>query len=117
RVGRARGEGGEGHGNDEPSNHHRNLCWILLASPVFKLIFSTWLGKVELRISIVCDPAGISSRRIGGLTPRLLPWMTISSLGVTASASRAGRPATPGDAPGPLSGSLAWAASGAGSVA
>src|SRR6266513_827379 len=129
RVGRARGEGGEGHGTDEPSNHHRNLCSILIASPVFKSIFSTWLGKVELRISIVCGPAGISSRRSGGLTPWLLPSMTISPHGVTASASRAGRPATPGasvpscffspraasffDTPGIWSDSLAWAASGA----
>src|SRR6266480_877770 len=96
RVGRARGEGGEGHGTDERSNHHRNLCWIFFASPAFKLIFSTWLGKVELRISIVCDPEEISSRRSGGLTPRLLPSMTTSPQGVTASSSRPGRPVAPG---------------------
>src|SRR6185295_13454248 len=84
----AAGEGNEQH-KDERSGHFRNLCLILIASPAFTFSLSTWLGKVELRSSIVCEPAGISSVRRGGLTPRLLPSISTSPQGSTASSRRA----------------------------
>src|SRR4030095_10653614 len=74
--------------NDQRSRHLWNLCLIVMASPAFKFTFSTRLGKVELRISIVCEPAGISRVRSGGLTPRLLPSTRISPHGSTASSRR-----------------------------
>src|ERR1044071_908752 len=89
RLGLAAGQRGE-RDQHQQSGHFWNLCLILMASPAFTFTFSTWLGNVELRISIVCEPAGISSVRSGGLTPRLLPSTRTSPHGSTASSTRAG---------------------------
>ena len=62
---------------------------FLLPRPAFTFTFSTWLGNVELRISIVCEPAGISSVRSGGLTPRLLPSTRTSPQGSDREPTRA----------------------------
>src|SRR5262245_23558011 len=91
-LGLAGGQRGEQE-HHQRSGHFWNLCLILMASPAFTFTFSTWLGNVELRISIVCEPAGISSVRSGGLTPRLLPSTRISPQGSTASSTRTSSPA------------------------
>src|SRR5262249_3805893 len=91
-LGLAAGQRGEREQHQQ-SGHFWNLCLILMASPAFTFTFSTWLGNVELRISIVCEPGGISSVRSGGLTPRLFPSTRTSPHGSTASSTRAGSPA------------------------
>src|SRR5262249_34644 len=69
----ARGQQRERRAGRQQSPVHLNLCRICTASPGLISTFCTWLGKVALRISIVCEPGDISSVRMGGLTPRLWP--------------------------------------------
>src|ERR671930_1664172 len=87
-LGFARRQYGRECNNYKHSNHHRNLCLIFTACPAFTSTRRTWLGKVELRISIVCEPVEISSFLSGGLMPRLRPSTSTSPHGVTASSIR-----------------------------
>src|SRR5512145_2074997 len=68
-------------------SHYRNRCWMRTASPDFTSTCATCAGNVELRISILCDPAGSSTIRSGGLRPRLFPSTTTSPHGATANAA------------------------------
>src|SRR4051812_48125243 len=92
---RRRGACGEREHGDErgSANRHLNRWRIFTASPAFTCTFSTCTGKVELRISTVCAPAGRSSTRSGGLTPRLRPSTSTSPQGATASSRRPPPPA------------------------
>src|SRR5258708_134620 len=58
---------------EQDSQHQRNLCFIFAVSPVLITTRSTKGGKSELWITIVCEPAEISSLRSGGLKPRSCP--------------------------------------------
>src|SRR5512145_483724 len=71
-------------------SHYRNRCWMRTASPDFTSTCATCAGNVELRISILCDPAGSSTIRSGGLRPRRFPSTTTSPHGATASSRRPG---------------------------
>src|SRR5258708_7607642 len=58
---------------EQDSQHQRNLCFIFAVSPVLITTRSTKGGKSELCITIVCEPAEISSLRSGGPKPRPSP--------------------------------------------